>query len=460
MPKTLPNQSLVRWSGALALAASAVLAAGCGGGGGNASPAAGQLGLAKVVVRDVFGAPVLGASVKLSTANSTELTTDAEGIVFVAAPPGLVDLVITVPTFAPLVTQATLGLDAVTDVPVTLQRNTAAAGGSLATRSGVAPVRSDDGRTLGFEVELVVVGADAQPVDGLTAADFQLLACQPDATTTAADCLRNAPADHAYLGSGATSGLQVVAAQPVVAHTVGLLIDQSGSIANTDRGNGRLFAAKSMLSKLAAGDQALVGAFADGTGARLPQQPLTVLRSVPDAAAAPQAFAALDALAGQSGGQTPLYAAIDAMRTQLVTDATLRPGLPRALAVFTDGADSYCSSAAGCTQQRQQVLAAARTDGVRLFTIGLSGSIDVEALSQLATAGGGAMLYADTVEQLIPLYGSLGKLVSLGLPTYRLRFAIDAGEAGVFASGQTVLARARVMVQGQTVDIPLAVSIP
>ena len=103
---------------------------------------------------------------------------------------------------------------------------------------------------------------------------------------------------------------------------------------------------------------------------------------------------------------------------------------------------------------------AARADGVRLFTIGLSGNIDVEALSQLATAGGGAMLYADTVEQLIPLYGSLGRLMSLGLPTYRMRFVIDAGQAGVFASGQTVLARARVQVNGRLVDIPLAVSIP
>ena len=106
------------------------------------------------------------------------------------------------------------------------------------------------------------------------------------------------------------------------------------------------------------------------------------------------------------------------------------------------------------------MIEAARVDGVRLFTIGLSTSIDVEALSQLATAGGGAMLYADTVEQLITLHGSLGKLVSLGLPTYRLRFAIDAGEPGVFASGQTVLARARVQLRGQTVNSPMAVGVP
>lgn len=443
-----------------ATAATAALAAGCGGGGGAGGPAVPQLGAAQVVVRDAFGAPVAGATVQPATVNSAALTTDANGAALVAAPPGTVGLSISVPTFDPVVIQAVLGLNGVTTVPVTLQRTTAPAGGSLGTRSGAAPVLSADGRTLAFEVELVVVGADAQPVDGLVAADFQLLACQPDAATPAPDCLRNAPADHAYLAGGAATGLQVVAAQPVVAHTLGLLIDQSGSIASTDRLNARLYAAKSMVSRLAAGDQAVIGAFADGAGARLPQQPLTVLATVVSAAAAPQAFAPLDALAGQSGGQTPLYASIDAMRVRLAADAALRPGVPRAMAVFTDGADTYCGTAVACAQRRQQVIDAARADGVRLFTIGLSGSIDVEALSQLATASGGAMLYADTVEQLITLYGSLGRLMSLGLPTYRLRFVVDAGEAGVFASGQTVLARVRVLVRGQPVGIPLAVSIP
>ena len=450
-----------RWTGLLAAAATATLGAGCGGGGGgNVSPAVTQLGAAEVVVRDAFGAPVVGATVQQATANSAAVNTDAGGVAYLVAPPGPISLTITVPTFTPVVTWANLDLAGITTVAVTLERATAPAGGSLATRSGVAPARSADGRTVGFEVELLVLGADGQPVDGLTAADFQLLACQPDATSPAADCLRNAQADHAYLASGAASSLHVVAAQPVVAHTVGLLIDQSGSIASSDRLNGRLYAAKALVSELAAGDQTLIGAFADGVGALLPEQPLTVLYSVPDAAAAPQSFAALDALAGQSGGQTPLYASIDAMRARLVADASLRPDLHRALVVFTDGADSYCTSLAGCAQQRQKVIAAARADGVRLFTIGLSGSIDVEALSQLATDSGGAMLYADRVEQLIPLYGSLGKLVSLGLPTYRLRFAIDAGEAGVFASGQKVLARAQVQVRGQAVDIPFAVSIP
>lgn len=458
------KQSPLRWHGVVALAAAAALAVGCGGGGGGGDSGGGQggvqIGVARVVVVDAYGAPVSGAAVTLNATSSPAFATNAEGVALVAAPPGAASLSISVPSFIPAVVQATLSTETVTSVPVILQRVTAPAGGSLATRSDFRPVRSSDGRRLDFEVELVVVGADAQAVTGLTAADFRLLDCQPDAATPAADCLRNAPADHAYVGSAAAAGIQLVPGQAVLPHTVGLLIDQSGSIANSDRLNARLFSTKTMISNLAPGDQVVMGAFADGNGARLPQQPMTMLGTVVNKAAAPLFFTRLDVLAGQSGGQTPLHASIDAMRVQIVGDASLTPGQPRAMVVFTDGVDSYCIGGTNCAQRRQQVIDAARANAVRLFTIGLSGDIDVEALSHLATASGGAMLYADSVEQLIPLYGSLGRLMSLGLPTYRLRFSIDAGQGGVFAAGQTVLARARVNVLGKTVNIPFAVGIP
>ena len=454
----LKKQTLLRWQGLTALAAATALAVGCGGGGSGQDGA--QLSVARVTVVDAFGAPVAGATVTLNATSSPAFATNAEGVALVAAPPGPASLAISIPTFNPAVAQVTLGVESIPIVPLTLQRVTAPAGGSLATRSGSRPVRSDDGRRLSFEVELVVVGADAQAVTGLTAADFRLLDCQPDPTTPAADCLRNAPTDRAYVGSAAATSIELIPGQAVLPHTVGLLIDQSGSIANSDRSNARLFSAKTMISNLLPGDQVVMGAFADGNGARLPQQPLTMLGTVVSKAEAPLFFARLDELAGQSGGQTPLHASIDAMRVQIVGDASLTPGQPRAMVVFTDGIDSYCSGAVGCAQRRQQVIDAARANAVRLFTIGFTGDIDVEALSHLATASGGAMLYADRVEQLIPLYGSLGRLMSLGLPTYRLRFSIDAGEAGVFAAGQTVLARARVNVLGQTVNIPFAVGIP
>lgn len=456
-----PSVHLKRWRRALAVAGtvatSAAFIAGCGGGGAaQVTP----IGLAKVVVVDAYGAPIAGARVAQSTANSVDVTTGADGVALIAAPVGAIGLAISLPSFAEASAQATVNADGVTTVAVALQRTTAPAGGSLVSRGGMQPVQSADGRYLDFEIELVVIGGDANPVEGLAAADFQLLACRPDTVTPAADCLRHAAADHAYLASGGPLAWQVVPGLPAQAHVVGLLIDQSGSIANSDRSNARLYAAKTLISGLAVGEQVVIGAFSDGPGSRLPQQPLTVLGSFADASTAPLYFAQLDALASQSGGQTPLYTTIDTLRTRLVSDPALTVGMPRAIVVFTDGADSYCADAVSCAQRRQQVTDSARADGVRLFTIGLSAEIDVEALSALATSGGGAMLYADKVEQLIPLYGSLSRLMSLAVPTHRLRFRIDAGESGVFASGHTVLARARVNVRGQAVDIPLAIAIP
>lgn len=152
--------------------ATAALAAGCGGSGGaSAGTAAAMLGVAKVVVRDADGAPVACATVKQMTGASPETTTDAAGVAFLIAPPGPVSLSIAVPTFTPVVTQATLGLDAVTTVPVTVQHTSAVAGGALSTRGGVAPVRSGDGCIVDFE--RLAVGADAQPVVGFLAAGFQ-----------------------------------------------------------------------------------------------------------------------------------------------------------------------------------------------------------------------------------------------------------------------------------------------
>ena len=115
---------------------------------------------------DAYGAPVSGATVTLNATSSPAFTTNAEGVALVAGPPGAATLAISVPSFVPGVVQTTLGNEGVASIPVTLQRVTEPAGGSLGTRSGVRPLRSDDGRRLSFEVELVVVGADAQTLPG------------------------------------------------------------------------------------------------------------------------------------------------------------------------------------------------------------------------------------------------------------------------------------------------------
>jgi hypothetical protein len=92
----------------------------------------------------------------------------------------------------------------------------------------------------------------------------------------------------------------------------------------------------------------------------------------------------------------------------VVSDASLPAGLTKAVVLFTDGGDTTCGSPEACRARREQSIQGANDNQMRLFTIGLSSGVDVAALGELANRTGGAFLYADTAEQLFPLYGSLG----------------------------------------------------
>jgi hypothetical protein len=72
---------------------------------------------------------------------------------------------------------------------VELVRVTSATGGVLTTSSPVAVV-SNDGKTLEFSIQVVVVNERSEEVKGLPASAFSLRACTPDAATTPEnDCL-------------------------------------------------------------------------------------------------------------------------------------------------------------------------------------------------------------------------------------------------------------------------------
>jgi hypothetical protein len=135
-------------------------------------------------------------------------------------------------------------------------------------------------------------------------------------------------------------------------------------------------------------------------------------------------------------------------------------GLRRAIVVFTDGADSECLDPDDCRAKRQRVIAKANTAEVSLFTIGLSTGIDFEALGELARGTDGIFLFASNAEQLIPLYGSLGKLLSRSLPTYTMRWTVRSGIDGTFASGHSVLGSLQVDGGGTPVTVPFVVGIP
>lgn len=446
----------------LAVAAASLLAlVACGGGGGGPDKAV-ALGVVQLTVTDGYGATVAGATVVGPHGVST---TDAQGVTLVLtdAPGASAQVTVSRDSFIDKSVAVASTPGKVNEVAVAIDRKTSAAGGSLTSRSGVLPTLDASGQQLSFEIELVVVGGDAQPIETLTGADFVLRPCTPDPATEHFDCVRGAAAgeDRAYAPTAsAPEASTLIAGGPARPYASALLLDQSGSITESDPTGARLFSAKAFLDGLQGQDQALLAAFADGAYARLPGVPLTVYGPFRDATQANSYFGTIDSLAALVGGGTPLYDSIDAVRQQWLGTASMPAGSGQAVVVFTDGVDTSCAGQEACRVRREQTILGARQDQVRLFTVGLSRGVDIAALGELANGTGGALLYADNAAQLVPLYGSVGRLMSLSLATYRLRWTVRADAPGAFRPGQALVGRVQVTAGGSSFDVPFVVGIP
>ena len=450
---------------AAALLAGLAACGGGGGGGGTAGPAP-QLGMVSVTVRDAYGTAVPDATLKGPSGSSVS---DAQGValLLMPAPDSTANVSLSRANFVDTTLKITSTTGGVNKVTATLARATAPAGGSLRSRSGYVPTLDATGRQLSFEIELVVVQGDSQPVENLSVADFVLRACTPEAATVRngrADCVRgagSADVDSAYSpGTPAPASLQLVPGLKAQPYAAALLIDQSGSIATTDPTGARLYSSKAFLDGLGADDHALLAAFAGGPAATLPTNPLTVYGGFQDKPGARAQFATLDALGSMIGGNTPLFGSIDALRQRVVDDTTLPAGMARALLVFTDGADTTCPSVETCRSVRERTIQSAQQAQVRLFTIGLAQGIDVATLGELADHTGGAFLYAANAAQFLALYGSVGKLMSMSLPTYRLRWTVQAAAGATFRPGDTLMGKVQVSAAGSQFDVPFIVAVP
>lgn len=458
-----PPTRIRAWSAGLATTLLALGLAACGGGGGGSdgnSPA--PLGLVKVTVRDAFGTSVAGATV-LGPQGQVVTDLRGEALVVLPSPDATAGITVSNTAFVEQIVSATSATGRVAEVDVTLARATSAAGGSLSTRSGRLPSANSSGEQLTFEIELVVVDGDSKPIENLSQANFVLRACSPSSASASVNCVRGTgtSVDVAYAPvTPAPEALERVAGLDVQPYAAALLLDQSGSIQQSDASGARLFSSKVFLDGLGVDDQALVAAFAGGTGATLPTRPLTLYGAFRTRNAVSSYFPVLDSLSKLVGGNTPLYASIDALGQHLKTDASVPTGLGKAMVIFTDGADTDCRSVEACRASRMRTIQQANQNQVRLFTIGLSDGVDVAALGELANQTGGALLYADTPEQLLPLYGSVGRLLSLSLPTYRLRWTVQAAAAGAFRPGQSLIGRVQVSAAGKVFDVPFIVGIP
>ena len=210
------------WSAITAALLAGLGLAACGGGGGSASNGPQPLGLIKVTVLDAYGTPVPDAKLQGPSGNAI---TDAQGValVLLPTPDSSADVLLSRSTFVDTTVKVTGNTGntgntgSVKDVTAKLVRATAPAGGSLRSRSGYAPTLDGTGQQLSFEIELVVVHGNSQPVETLSPADFVLRACTPESASVRngrADCLRgagSADADVAYNSATPTpTSLQMV----------------------------------------------------------------------------------------------------------------------------------------------------------------------------------------------------------------------------------------------------------
>lgn len=443
--------------------------AGCGGGGGGGSdaPPPVETGSVEVTVVDEFDAPVddVGVTVTSGGTNRTG-TTDDTGITTVdSVPVGSATIATSAVGFVDGSGSATVTVNAQSDVSITLERQTEPAAGLFESELTGA-LSSTDGQTLTIQLEVLVVNNDpaaVSAIETLTAADFTLLPCA-DNDPNEVECLRGSSSQpdigYSVVSAGAEN-FQFVPGQAANSYAATLIIDQSGSIENTDPSDARLFATKVFLNNLGASDFASVSAFAQTQAtaepALIPDEPVTRITDFIQSSGAAATFADIDELAQQIGGDTPLFAALDQELDFTAANAPADPDRRKAVVLFTDGDDSVCSSITTPPCGLEVSVQKSVDLDVDIFTVGLGPDIDVDVLRGLAEGGRGFYLSAENAEQLFPIYRSLGELLSRTLATYRMEWTITADQAATYVDGQTVLGILQIDTGSNVLDLPLRV---
>jgi hypothetical protein len=309
---------------------------------------------------------------------------------------------------------------------------------------------------------VVVVNEASEVIENLPDTAFALRNCAPDAGTTEADCVvgpAGFDAGYSVVGPGPDPSFERRPGGPPQPYAAALLFDQSDSMIRNDPTDARLYSAKEFLGSLGGSDVGAMAAFASGTGALIPGQPVTIFP-----VGAPSffsdgtgLFSDIDSLAGLEGGRTPLYEAL--CRTMDFTAAQAPAGVRRAVVLFTDGRNDVGVTTGFSCRTEAEAIAKSVATGVDMFTIGLSGEVDGVVLATLADAGNGIFLFAEDVTQLIPIYGSLGALLSRSLTSYRLTYRISTEVDGAFQTGRSVRGTLAVNAASNLVNIPFVVRI-
>jgi PKD repeat protein len=428
--------------------------------------------LAVSVIESSLRDPVSAASVVATSDGRviTGVTASSGTITLSGIPTGAATIAVTANGFEPSAPRSvTLVEGANPPITIELDRATRTAAGFTGGEAVVVP--NSGGTEAQLTLRFVVIGEDSQPISTLTADDFQLRPCDEPLNTN--DCIRGlSPAlDGSYSVVGQDAWEILPGLDNPSPYAAALLFDQSRSVGSTDPSDARIFAAKSFLNSVQSGldDWVALGAFAADSivnGPRLiPVDPVTdPLYVYPPGFTQDGGsfFSVIDEFPDLESGDTPFYASLDNMVDYFSTNPPPAvPGVSKAVVVFSDAVDNdpLCPSEQQC---RNSSIDRANAANVRIFTIGLSTSpeVRIEALAELADGTGGAFLLAPDAAALIPIYGSLGNLLSGTLPQYQTVWTIRSPTPSAFRSGYFVSGEMDIDSGFGVITVPFVVAIP
>lgn len=267
------------------------------------------------------------------------------------------------------------------------------------------------GDKLSFFLDLYVVDEDGNFVDGLKNEDVSITGV----STSVQYSLQN-------LQGGRLNNKGDYSAM--------MLMDQSGSILDTDPDDLRIDASRIFIKALGRGDHAGLAAFSNSYSGSF--QVLSGFTQDTTKLLPP-----LDALANTEGGGTPLYVSSNAMVDYTATNG---PTSNKAVIIFTDGED---------TQGRvtiSQLVANAKSKNVQLYTVGLGTGIRTSVLAEIAAKGDGSFIFASEAKQLITAFGTLGDLLS--------------GNSQIYKSTWEAVNRSRAWRSGDILNASVSITIP
>jgi hypothetical protein len=85
--------------------------------------------------------------------------------------------------------------------------------------------------------------------------------------------------------------------------------------------------------------------------------------------------------------------------------------------------------------------------------------VKVEALAELANLTGGTFLLAPDASSLIPIYGSLGALLSGSLLQYETVWTVRSPTANAFRAGYFVSGKMDIDIGSEVITVPFVVPV-